>query len=92
MKGRIKLFENETELRGFAPIGMLECRNDGIVGFGKMERWVIEKIHLGNDPDKKGIIFINDTIPLKANIPLFHPSIVPCMMRKIRASINHFFQ
>jgi hypothetical protein len=26
----------EAELRGFAPIGILEQWNDGIMGFGKM--------------------------------------------------------
>ena len=77
---------HETELRGSAPIGMLEYRNDGIVGFGKMEKWVIDRIHL----DNKGRIFINNAIPLKTNIPLFHPSIIPCVMQKHRASINRF--
>jgi len=26
-------------------IGMLEYWNNGVMGFGKMERWVIKKIH-----------------------------------------------
>ena len=71
-------------------IGMLEYWNDGIVGFGKMEKWVIDKIHIDNDLDNEGIIFINNAIPLKTNIPLFHPSIIPCVMQKRRASINRF--
>jgi len=29
-----------NELRGFAPIGMLECWNFGILGSGIMEWWV----------------------------------------------------
>jgi hypothetical protein len=27
------------ELRGFAPIGMLEYWNDGIMGFGEIGHW-----------------------------------------------------
>jgi len=77
--------------RGFAPIGMLEYWNDGIVGFGKLEKWVIDKIHLDNDLDNEGRIFIKkNAIPLKTNIPLFHPSIIPCAMQRHRASINRF--
>ena len=92
-----------NKLRGFVPIGMLEYWNgllrrssfgyegwNGIVGFGKMEKWVIDKIHIDNDLDNEGIIFINNAIPLKTNIPLFHPSIIPCVMQKHRASINRF--
>ena len=66
----------QIELRGFALIGMLEYWNDGIVGFGKLEKWVIDKIHLDNDLDDEGRIFINNSIPLKTNIPSFHPSII----------------
>jgi len=31
---------SETELRGFAPIGMLECWNSGIMGFGLRLRFL----------------------------------------------------
>jgi len=31
------------ELRGFAPIGILEYWNDGIMGSGKMWQWFIGK-------------------------------------------------
>jgi hypothetical protein len=55
---------------------MLEYRNDGIVGFGKLGKWVIDKIHLDNDLANEGRIFINNSIPLKTNIPLFRPSII----------------
>jgi len=41
---------------------MLEYWNVGIVGFGKMEKWVIDKIHIDNDLDNEGIIFINNVI------------------------------
>ena len=75
---------------------MLEYWNDGIVGFGKLEKWVIDKTHLDNDLDNEGRILINNAIPLKTNpakdgifdFPLFHPSIIPCVMQKHRASIN----
>ena len=67
---------------------MLEYWNDGIVDFVKLEKWVIDKTHLDNDLDNEGRILINNTIPLKTNIPLFHPSIIPCVMQKHRASIN----
>ena len=38
-----------TEPRGFAPIGMLEGWNYGIMGYGKLEWWINGEIHL----DKK---------------------------------------
>jgi hypothetical protein len=69
---------------------MLKYWNDGIVGFGKMEKWVIDKRHLDNDLENESIVLINDAIPLKTNIPLFHPSIIPCVMQKHKASINRF--
>jgi len=34
------------ELRGFAPIGMLEGWNYGIVGYGKLEWWIMAKFIL----------------------------------------------
>jgi len=37
------------ELRDFAPIGMLEYWNAGIMGSGKMEKWVIHKTHINNE-------------------------------------------
>jgi hypothetical protein len=72
--------------RDFAPIGILEYWNDGIVGFGRMEKWVIDEMH----SDNEGIGLINDTIPLKTNLPLFHPSIIPCVTQKQSASISRF--
>jgi hypothetical protein len=59
----------------------LEYWNDGIVGFGKLEKWVIDTIHPGNDLASEGRIFINNSVPLKTNIPLFLPSIIPRMMQ-----------
>ncbi|MBW1797328.1 MAG: hypothetical protein JRJ21_02740 [Deltaproteobacteria bacterium] len=67
---------------------MLEYWNNGIVGFGKLEKWVIDKIHLDNDLDDEGRIFINNSIPLKTNIPSFHPSIIPCVRQDYQASVN----
>jgi len=40
------MFEWTKQVRGFAPIGMLECWNSGIMGFGKMVYWVIGKVPL----------------------------------------------
>ncbi len=66
------------ELRGFAPIGMLEYWNYGIMGFERMELWIIDISHL----KMKGLNEIIPSIstPLKkgsstlhySNIPLFH--------------------
>ncbi|MBW2615202.1 MAG: hypothetical protein JRD02_03370 [Deltaproteobacteria bacterium] len=57
-KERAAWLQNIDWVRGFALIGMLEYWNDGIVGFGKLEKWVIDKIHLDNDLDNEGRIFI----------------------------------
>jgi hypothetical protein len=46
---------------------MLEYRNDGIMGSGKMGHWVIGKISL--DGKEK-----NDIFGQKTNIPIFHHS------------------
>jgi hypothetical protein len=35
-----KLNQPNKELRGFAPIGMLECWNSGIMGSGVMQCWI----------------------------------------------------
>jgi len=44
------------------------------MGFGKMEKRVIDKIYLDSVVEKKSI---NNKIPLETNIPLFHHSIIP---------------
>jgi hypothetical protein len=44
------------ELRGFAPIGMLECWNTGIMGFGELTEWVIGKIKLTNHKKNSDLI------------------------------------
>jgi hypothetical protein len=36
------------------------------------------------------MIFKNEKLPLKTNLPLFQPSIIPCVRQKKHASINHF--
>jgi len=38
----------DYELRGFAPIGMLELWNTGIMGSGELTEWVVEKIKLAS--------------------------------------------
>ena len=54
------------------------------MGFGKMEKWVIDKIDL----DKEGRTFTTNGIPLKNNIPTFQHSIIPCVRQKRRGPIN----
>jgi len=39
---------------------------------------------------KKFKIFINEKLPLKTNLPIFHHSIIPFVRQKKHASINHF--
>ena len=39
----------ERELRGFAPIGMLEGWNSGIMGYGKLDWWINGEIHLDKE-------------------------------------------
>jgi len=61
------------ELRGFAPIGMLECWNSGIMGSGILQCWI-------NGPSTGGI---DDKIKMVKHpfehqysiVPLFHYSI-----------------
>jgi hypothetical protein len=45
------------ELRGFAPIGMLEYWNDGIMGFGGMGYWDVDKAPLDSEVNK-GVSFL----------------------------------
>ena len=75
------------ELRGFAPVGMLELWNTGILGFGELTEWVIGKIKLkthkrnekfGSNPFGKKRIYI---------IPLFHHSIIPCVRQDYQTSV-----
>jgi len=47
---------------------MLEYWNNGVMGFEKMEKWVIDKIDL----DRRVKNSINNKIPLETNIPLSH--------------------
>jgi hypothetical protein len=77
-----------SELRGFAPIGMLELWNTGIMGFGELTGWVIGEIKLtnqkrnekfGSNPFGRRRIYI---------IPLFHHSIIPCVRQDCQASVN----
>jgi len=44
------------------------------MGFGEIEKQIIDKIHLDRELKK---ISINNEIPLKNNIPLFYRSIIP---------------
>ena len=60
------------QVRGFAPIGMMECWNSGIMGLGMMQCWVDGKIFL----DGK---IKNEYLPFKkqhSSIPPFHYSMV----------------
>ena len=80
MSADICLFSNlnskwEVELRGFAPIGMLECWNYGIMGFERMGQWIIDISHL----KMKGLNEIIPSIstPLKTGSSTFHYSTIP---------------
>ena len=94
----IYLMNNEPliELRGFAPIGMLEWWNDGIMDFGELTEWVIGKIKLTNHKRNEKLR-INSFgkkriyIPAKDgiyDIPLFCHSIIPCIGQEFKAPIN----
>jgi len=53
----VKTSEDDNfELRGFAPIGMLEGWNSGIMGYGKLEWWINGEIYLDKET-KRLIIF-----------------------------------
>jgi hypothetical protein len=78
----------DKELRGFAPIGILELGNTGIMGLGELTEWVIGKIKLkihkrnekfGSNPFGKRRIYI---------IPLFHHSIIPWVRQDYQALVN----
>jgi hypothetical protein len=53
------------QVRGFAPIGMMECWNNGIMDSGLMVEFVLT------------IKLKMDDILLKTNLPVFHHSIIP---------------
>jgi len=50
----------------------LEYWNDGVMGFGKTGKWVIDKIYLNRIVKK----IVNNKIPLKSNMLLFQHSII----------------
>jgi hypothetical protein len=54
------LLSTAIRIRGFAPIGMLECWNTGIMGFGELTEWVIGKITVEDEFTS----FHYSTIPL----------------------------
>jgi hypothetical protein len=62
------LSSNLKQVKGFAPIGMMEQWNSGIMGSGIMQRWLNGPATGGID---KKIKMAN--IPLKTNIPSFSP-------------------
>jgi hypothetical protein len=70
----------DIEPRGFAPIGMLECWNSGIMVSGILQCWINGKISI-NDKIKMANILLN------INIPSFHLSIIP-FPGKIRESLK----
>ena len=59
-----------------------------------MEKWALEKwdyvVMAKKTSAYKLKVSIREKLPLKTNIPLFHYSIIPCVMQKEHASINHF--
>jgi hypothetical protein len=67
--------------RNFLPqIGMMERWNDGIMGSMPRRRWSAGRIR-----DNWGTIeLMGLQLPLKINIPIFHHSIFPCAMQKLK--------
>jgi hypothetical protein len=68
----LELLGTEGQVRGFAPIGMLEFWNIGIMGSGIMQ-YCINGPATGGIDDKTKMV----NILLKTNIPSFHHSIIP---------------
>jgi len=60
----------DIEIRVFAPIGMMERWNSGLMGSGIMQCWINGKIRIHDKIKKANIL-------LKTNIPSFHHSIIP---------------
>jgi hypothetical protein len=70
-----------VKLKALAQIGMLECWNNGIMGSMITGKWPAGKIR-----DSWGAIKLMDLkLLLKINIPLFHYSIIPCAMQKLKS-------
>jgi hypothetical protein len=61
-------------------IGMLEDWNYGMMGFGEMVQWLAAKITW----TWKLEMFIDEKLPLKINIPIFHHS--RCVVAGTQAS------
>jgi hypothetical protein len=59
----------DVELRGFAPIGIMEYRNDGTTGVGNWHNGIVMKTN-----QSMNFKFITS---FYTNIPVFHHSIFP---------------
>jgi hypothetical protein len=58
----------EIQVRGLAPIGMVECWNNGIMGSGIMQYWVNGKIFVEDKIKNSKYPFKNQL----SNFPIFH--------------------
>jgi hypothetical protein len=56
---------------------MLEQWNTGIMGSGRLGQWFVGKTLLTRK-------LINERLPYKTIIPLFHHSIIPCARQKLK--------
>jgi hypothetical protein len=72
------------QVRGFAPIGMMECRNNGIMGSGIMQYWVNGKICVDEKIKMANIL-------LKTNLPVFHYSIFPYSRQAFKPQNSFIF-
>ncbi len=79
---RVTITMNLVPLR--SAIGMMEQWNDGIMGFGKMEKWITGKI-----PLHMGVKEVNMKISFLIK-PTFQYSIIPCAKQKIRPQKRSF--
>jgi hypothetical protein len=70
------------------PLGLETCRRAQVESLGaeRPQGRAIGKTHI----DGKFKMFINESLTLKINLPIFHHSIIPCVSQKEYASINHF--
>ena len=83
----------DNELRGFAPIGMLEYWNNGWScpeqrEGGEMGSGLFVKFFL---TWKIIIILIDEKVPHNINIPLFQHSIIPCARQKLKPQKTPLF-
>jgi hypothetical protein len=66
----LPVYASKTQARGFAPIGMVECWNIGIMGLGILQYWVNSENR--HDLKLKWTISFENPVFHRSPIPLFH--------------------